>query len=129
MVQHQEQSDTDALLFDAVQKGDGRRAAQALADGADPNRRGPGDMTPLIMAAHRGHAAVMTALINAGADVNARDAQGETALSAVMSRTRGLRTGRFNIGILDVVWKRRVRPKDDGTDDLIRLLVEAGAKP
>jgi Ankyrin repeats (many copies) len=85
-------------------------------------------MTPLIMAAYLGHAAVITALINAGADVNAQDDRGETALSAVRSRTRGLRTVGFNIGSWELVWKRKVGHEDDGYDELVGLLVEAGAK-
>ncbi len=60
-------------LFEAVLAGDASRVRAALAAGADPHEREPGDnATPLHLAAAHGHLDVVRALIDAGADVNDR---------------------------------------------------------
>jgi hypothetical protein len=60
----------------------GKLVAEILIGrGADVNRpSGVGDQTPLHMAARRGNIAIAQALLDAGADLEARDTKGETPL-------------------------------------------------
>lgn len=60
----------------------GKEVAELLIQaGANVNgRSGSGDQTPLHMAARRGNVNVAEALLNAGADIEARDTKGETPL-------------------------------------------------
>src|SRR6202043_1558083 len=60
----------------------GLLAAHAAVDGA----YNPQKYTPLMRAANFGHAEVAAALITAGADVNARDVDGHTALDFAAHR-------------------------------------------
>jgi ankyrin repeat protein len=101
--------------------------AQALAYGADPNAIGPARMPPLFLAASRRNAEIVRALIKAGADVNVKW-RGETLLDTVRSMPRGERSINVGIGFFDLVLRRKVRPEDDGIDELIKLLIDAGAK-
>ena len=119
---------SDTELFSAVNRGDVKRTARAIAVGADPNRRGPGGMTPLIMAVHLGHIEVASVLLRAGADVNAHDNRGQTALKLARSRTRGVRSASFTLFGFDLLFRRPVSQQDDGTDELVQLLVKAGAR-
>jgi ankyrin repeat protein len=48
--------------------------------GAKVALRPQAGVTPLMIAAEKGHTAIMEDLLNAGADVNAADAEGRTAL-------------------------------------------------
>lgn len=139
-------------LFVAARKADAERVAQLLAEGADPNSRSENRTTVLTLAAWLGHEAVVMALINAGADVNAQDDGGSTALLEAVStrqipvvslllkagadpniRTRDgrsplgesrTRKRDFHIGPWMFVWGWKVGPNDE----LVRLLVEAGAE-
>lgn len=85
-------------------------AAPAVSDPAHPDpavstARPSGTLTPgaeLVLAARYGQTATVQRLLNAGVDVNARDALGRTALMAVAG---------------------------EGTTSLLRLLLEAGADP
>ena len=144
---------TPEPLLVAARSADVQRVVHLLAEGADPNGRSPDGWTPLMAAASHGHESVITALINAGADVNAQDENGRTALlEAVYSRQIPVvslllkagadpnirahggesllsmsrwRVREFRIGSRFILWRTKVR--DD--DELVRLLVEAGAKP
>lgn len=49
--------------------------------GADPDARGPGQLTPVLVAALKGRADMVAALSAAGADGTAEDAFGDGALS------------------------------------------------
>jgi hypothetical protein len=142
----------ESPLHEAVWGADAERVAQLLAQGEDPNRRFHGGTTPLMVAAQFGHESIAAALVTAGADVNAQDDRGATALMGAAAarsipvvsllvkagadpnvRTLGgrsalsesrLRCREFHIGKWFFIWKTKVR--DD--DELVRLLVEAGAK-
>lgn len=61
---------------------EGRAVVELLLQyGADVNSRsGPGCLTPLHLAARRGSVAVAEVLLNAGAEIEAKDAKGETPL-------------------------------------------------
>lgn len=67
-------------FFDAIQAGDLAAVQSHLAGGADCNARQEDDITPLMLAAHLGHRDIVKTLILRGADVNAKNAYGWTAL-------------------------------------------------
>jgi ankyrin repeat protein len=56
-------------LRDAIASGELMKVKRALDGGADPNSSGP--LTPLYLAARRGHGELVTVLLDQGADVNA----------------------------------------------------------
>lgn len=88
--------------------------------GADVNARDDNGWTALVHAASRGQTKVVSLLLKAGADPNIRTRDGRTALSEGRSPTREV-----HIFSWLFVWKGSVG--DD--DELVRVLVEAGAKP
>ena len=53
-----------------------------LAQGMDPNTVGPNGEPALVLAARAGYAATVDALLAAKANVNARNAVGDTAIMA-----------------------------------------------
>lgn len=66
-------------LLDAIRAGDAEAVAR-LATPQTVNAAGEGGVTPLMLAAALGRRAVVEALLAAGADVNAADERGYTAL-------------------------------------------------
>ena len=66
-------------LADAIRSGNAE-ATRRLAAGDAANARGEGGVTPLMLAAGLGHRPIVDALLAAGADVNAADERGFTAL-------------------------------------------------
>jgi hypothetical protein len=68
-------------LVSAARQGDVGRIGALIQAGADPNRpAGVNGWTPLMHAIHKHQLAAARALIDHGADVNARIHEGETAL-------------------------------------------------
>jgi ankyrin repeat protein len=71
-------------LLAAVERGDAAAAVAAIQAGANPDEvhrsGGTGGMTALMSAASRGQTNLMKALLDAGANANARSADGRTAL-------------------------------------------------
>jgi len=71
----------DNALIGASRSGDAKAVKVLLAAGADPNQRwGVNNWTPLMHAIHKDQKASVEALIAGGADLNARDGNGMTAL-------------------------------------------------
>ena len=68
-------------LLDAAEAGDRAEALRALAEGADPDARGPDGTTALMWAAHHGDVELVRALIRAGADAGLRNDFGTTAIT------------------------------------------------
>lgn len=69
----------DLRLLEAAEGGDTPGVSAALAAHADPNVRGAGGRSPLILAAAGHHAQVARVLIEAGADVNQQDDRKDSA--------------------------------------------------
>lgn len=84
-------------LFNAAQTGDVAKAAALLKSGADINSRNDEGATPLMVAAGQGHGELVDALLAAGAEVDAVDLRGWTALM------KGLFNYEQNKGFPDVV--------------------------
>lgn len=69
------------MLLEAAEAGDTRRIEQLLIQGVDVDDIvGPDRRTALHVAALCGHAAVVTQLLDAGADWQQSDVNGRTAL-------------------------------------------------
>ena len=68
-------------LYDAVARGKAIDFQEVLVEGANPNWSNPVDgRTPLHVAALHSRAAFVLSLLRAGANINATDARGRTAL-------------------------------------------------
>ena len=92
--------DVDHALFRAARRGDTRRVATLLDEGADPNVRFPGDGTALIAAARSSDATAVELMLKAGANPNLGVQGDGTPLIAASAR---------------------------GHDDIVRALIQAGA--
>ena len=120
----------------AVQYGKDKAAVALIAGGADPGRAtGDAGYTPLMLATANHAQAVVQALIEKGADVNARNAGGVTALMIAAAN------GRADMVELLVRAGANVQVKTDrgetalsiararGDEKVIRLLGDAPAHP
>jgi hypothetical protein len=76
-------------IHDAARFGDLKGLGQLLAEGANPDQRDEGGMTPLHYAASAGHSEVGKLLLENGAILDFRDAEGATPLyfAAYFGRT------------------------------------------
>ena len=74
------QSALDHELFDAIDVGSTRRVKAALGDGADHRSTREYRRAPLMIAATRDDPDCLLLLIHAGAELDAKDAMGATAL-------------------------------------------------
>lgn len=147
-------SSADRALLDAARAGNASDAARLLAVGADPNARlvtprwvrfkdgePPADeeSTPLHFAAEGDFVPVIAALIEKGADVNARNRFGNTPLMLAAGRldpkavkvllehgADAAATNQFGKTAADFATKRTVRPEDKA---LIKTLQDAVEQP
>ena len=82
----------DTALSDACRCGELAEVAALIADGADVNEplfAGPHrGVTPLLVAAHRGHAEITSALLAAGATINHSNEDGLTPLLIACQKGR-----------------------------------------
>uniref|UniRef100_UPI00358FAFFD ankyrin repeat domain-containing protein 46-like n=1 Tax=Myxine glutinosa TaxID=7769 RepID=UPI00358FAFFD len=119
----------DSLLLQACVSGDAQAVCHLLASGVDPGAPTSADSrgrSPLHVAAARGHASVCGALLRAGAESGATDAQGNTALhlcghgeTARLLVAAGLRADTCNHqGATPLMMARR----RGVPDDVLRLL-------
>ncbi len=70
-------------IYTAALKGNLAAVQQHIAAGTDLNAKDPkGGSTPLIIASTFGHPDIVTALVDAQADLNAQDKDGTTALAS-----------------------------------------------
>ena len=80
-------AESQSLLWHAVFDLDEEQARQLLNEGANLNCRfGKYDSTPLIDAASEDNRSVVALLLQLGADVNAHDKYGHTALMKAADR-------------------------------------------
>ncbi len=70
----------EAALFVAIKEGNSETAKQLIKKGAEINRQGNNDFTPLMSASEHGRKEIVEILLANGADINANDEYGKTAL-------------------------------------------------
>ena len=81
MTPHTDLTDSEAtsLLFEAIEDDNETGVTEAITTGADVNANHKhGDSTALMKASEYGHAEIVQLLLDAGADVNARNNSGYT---------------------------------------------------
>jgi ankyrin repeat protein len=115
-------------LIEAAAAGELEAVLAALAAGVPVDTLREGN-TALHWAAVRGHAEVVIALLEAGADVSRADGSGRTAL-AFASRTGSLEIVRLLLlrgAVAD--GPALLQAAQNGREDIVSVLLEAGASP
>ncbi|GMT50043.1 MAG: hypothetical protein IEMM0008_1582 [bacterium] len=102
-------------LFDAVNKGDIKKATALIKKGADVNAKNKYHMTPLHVAASwpGDRINIVKLLIKANANINAKTIRGSTPLDTAYGRRKAYKES--GVGV-------------EGVDKLIKLLKKNGAK-
>ncbi len=99
-----------SALVEAIDKKDSPRVAALLAAGADPNEvDGPSGARPLLAAAGGGQVDTVRALLQAGAEIDAVDRHGNTALMEAVYRYSNANPEPF-VRILDLLLERGADP-------------------
>lgn len=125
-------------LFNAVKTGQEKEVKRLLAAGADPNtwdRRRTGGDTPFLEACFRGHTNIVKAMLQHGADVNAKDKYGATALHYACFKkncdiARLLLERRAEVNTRDCDGRSPLYDliRNDGREhDIIHILIERGS--
>ena len=70
----------DRQLYGAAQTGDVAAIERLVAEGASPNAKDEDEFSAVCRAAFQRHAGAVSALVRLGADLDARDSLGDTAL-------------------------------------------------
>ncbi len=118
-------------FYQTINDGDKIAVDLYLAAGMDVNTRFNGEVTPLMLAAAKGHDDIVKALADKGTDINATDGQGKTALMLAAAN------GHARIVNALVDRKPQLDAKDEGgktaadyaaTHEIEELLRTAGAK-
>lgn len=122
------------VLIQAILKNDIAGLKARLAAGANPNAKGERDTTPLMYAAAYGSLNAMEALIDAKADVNARNAFEETALlwsASDLEKVRLLLSKGANANAASTQGRTAllIAAAHDGSEEIVRLLIKSGADP
>ena len=78
----------DGQLYDGAGKGDVAAIERLAAEGASPNAKSEDGYPAVYWAAGTRHAGAVSALVRLGADLDATDSYGETALMAAARRGR-----------------------------------------
>lgn len=124
----------DLLLFEAAGKGCVSVVAELLERGASLEARNRFAETPLMKAAEGGHPPIVRLLLDRGAAIDVRNLEGATALTKAVAANRA-RVARLLLdrGAAVAVASGAATPLAiaafNGSDDLVRLLLERGADP
>jgi hypothetical protein len=95
----------------AIKKGDTEKVKELLASGTNPNEK-RGQKTPLMIAAHTANAEAVALLLDKGAELEAKDSLGNTAL---MLAAGG--------------WGYKGKEKKEKCLEVVKTLLERGADP
>jgi ankyrin repeat protein len=104
---HAARTRTTVRLSNAAAKGDAEAVQAAIEQGVNPNEIGPEQKRPLHWAAQRGHKDVVKLLIDAGADLNAKDKNGWTPLHLTCGLTRSNELRERHVAIADLLIEHR----------------------
>ncbi len=123
-------------------KGTAAAIEKKLKAGANPNAKadpdGRGEMSALMMAAKHNNIPGMRALLKAGADVNACNGEGETALMLALNWTADtnlsairmlLAAGANANAHMQDGWTALMAASMDSREDVVQALLSAGADP
>src|SRR5687767_5564102 len=133
VVSGQDAGSSSDALYSAIRDNDRTRLDALLKEGASPNAADPrGGATPLMYAAAVGSADTMKVLIDSGADVNAANSVGATALMWAATDADKVRLLLARGADVKAVSQRGrtalfVAARSDRSADIVRLLIAAGA--
>lgn len=121
------------MLIEAVQAGDLAQVREALGRGAELERRDSAGRTALLIATRANYVDIAFALIEAGADVNAKDDIRDTPFLYAGAEGRNdilraiLATGRANLSDTNRYGGTALIPAaHHGHPETVRMLIEAG---
>ena len=122
------------VLIQAILKNDIAGLKAQLDAGANPNAKVERDTTPLMYAAAYGSLNAMKTLIDAKADVNARNAFQETALlwsANELEKVRLLLNNGANVNAASTQGRTALllASAHDGSEEIVKLLIKNGANP
>jgi ankyrin repeat protein len=129
----QEAASPSDAFYAAIRGNDLAKLDALLRSGADPNVADPrGGATPLMYAAVAGSTGAMTLLLDNGANANATNATGATALMWAATDIEKVRLLLSRGADVNVVSQRgrtalQAAARSDGSAAIVRLLLDAGA--